>query len=383
MKRRILLITLLLCGLGWLGWLRLSGSREPAYQGHLLTYWLEHYYIQSPNIPRSGGVLHPDPQAVEAIRHIGTNAIPTLLRMARAHDSALKLKLLALARKQNLIGIRSASGFLPVSVGPQAKRQHLVEIRFTPAPERNLQASLGFRELGSAASNAVPALIEIYNANISPASQDAAVVALGSIGPAATPALPYLLRTLADTNNYTRLACVRALASIHAEPQLVVPALIKSLSDPHFGVRMLAAEALGQFGADAKPAVPALVEIYDRDTADSLQAATTLGLIGPAARAAVPSLLRGLTNSNPELRRLSILSLGRIHTEPQLVVPALIKSLNDTGMNIQFFSIMSLGQYGPDATPAIPSLTNLLRDPNPNVRLEVTNALRLIDGRTR
>ena len=381
MKRRIPLIALLSCVLGWLGLLVLSGPREPVYRGHTLTYWLEHYYILPPNIPRSGGILRPDPQAVEAIRHIGTNAIPALLRQTRAHDSPLKLKLLALAQKQNLIGIRSTSGFFPGSAVPLAKRQHLIDIRFTPASQRNLQASLGFCELGSAASNAAPALIEIYNANISPSSQDAAIVALGSIGPAAKPALPSLLRTLADTNNYTRLACVRALASIHAEPQSVVPALIKSLSDPHFGVRMLAAEALGQFGADAKPAVPALVEIYDRNTADSLQAATTLGLIGPAAKLAVPSLLRGLTNANPELRRLSILSIGRIRAEPQLVVPALIKSLSDTDVNIQFFSIMALGQYGPDAKSALPSLTNLLQDPN--VRLEVTNALKLIDGRTR
>ncbi|MCX6930091.1 MAG: HEAT repeat domain-containing protein [Verrucomicrobia bacterium] len=379
MRRRVLLIALLLGCLGWFAWLMLSGPREPAYQGHVLSYWLQHYYILPANIPSSGMVLQPNSQAVEAIRHIGTNAIPTLLRQARAHDSTLKLKLLALAKKQNLIGIRFASSSLIGSAGPLAKRKQLIDIRLTPAPERNLQASHGFRELGSAASNAVPALIAIYDANISPASQDAALVALGAIGPTAKPALPSLLRTLADTNNYARLACVRALASIHAELGLVVPALVKSLSDPHFGVRMLAAEALGQFGADAQPAVPALVEIYDRNTVDSLQAATTLGLIGPAARLAVPSLSRGLTNANLELRRLSILSLGRIHAVPQLVVPALIRCLGDTGANIQFFSIMALGQYGPEATSALPALTNLLLDPNPNIRLEVTNALRCIN----
>jgi HEAT repeat protein len=388
MKRHILPIALSLGVLGWVAWLVLRGPREPVYQGHSLTYWLQHYYIQPPNVPRSGAVLQADPPAVAAIRQIGTNAIPTLLRLTRAHDSTLKLKLLALARKRNLIAIRLpnlisirfAFTSVSVSAGPLITGRHLIDMRFAPAAERNLQASLGFRELGPAASNAVPALIAIYDANISPASQDAALVALSSIGPAAKQSVATLLRTLADTNNYARLACVRALASIHAEPQLVVPALIKSLSDPHFGVRMLAAEALGQFGADAQPAVPALVEIYDRNTADSLQAATTLGLIGPAAKLAVLSLSRGLTNANLELCHLSLLSLGRIHAEPQWVVPALIRCLSNTGENIPFFSIMALGQYGSEAASARPALTNLLRDPNPNVRLEVTNALKRIDG---
>src|ERR1035437_192656 len=205
MKRRILLIALLLAVLGGMAWLMSSWPREPVYQGKPLTYWLERYYPPAPKTP-SGGLVFPDPEAVEAIRHIGTNAIPTLLRMTRAHDSTLKRKLIALAQKQ-----------------------HFVPIRFTAPWDQNSRARFGFSELGSAASNAVPALIEILDSNFSPSSQESAASALGFIGPAARQAVPSLVRTLASTNGFNRFTFVIALGSIHAEPQLAVPALIKSL----------------------------------------------------------------------------------------------------------------------------------------------------------
>ena len=37
------------------------------------------------------------------LQQIGTNAIPTLLRMLRARDSSFKLKLISLAQKQHFI----------------------------------------------------------------------------------------------------------------------------------------------------------------------------------------------------------------------------------------------------------------------------------------
>jgi HEAT repeat protein len=231
----------------------------------------------------------------------------------------------------------------------------------------------------------VPALIEIFEANLSRSSQEAAASAFGSIGPPARQAAPSLVRNLADTNSFARLDCVRALGRIQAEPRLAVPALMKTLNDPHPGVRQLATEALGQFGADARPAVPALIEIYDRNTAESSHAVTALGLIGPAAKPAVPTLVRGLANTEPdsEFRLQCIWALGRIHAEPELAVPALMDSLgetlSDTDVRVRLFSTTALGQYGPDARPAVPLLTNLLQDPNPNVRLEATNALKLID----
>jgi hypothetical protein len=133
MKRRILFILLFLAILGGAGWLALRGTREPVYDGHTLTYWLERYQLD-----RVARVPAPGSQAVRAIRSIGTNGIPTLLRMAQAHDSSLRLKLDALAQKQ-----------------------HLVPIRFSREPQLKTLATDGLCLLGPTASNAVPSLAAV------------------------------------------------------------------------------------------------------------------------------------------------------------------------------------------------------------------------------
>jgi hypothetical protein len=70
-----------------------------------------------------------------------------------------------------------------------------------------------FFELGRSAQNAVPALIEIANQNISRDSQYYAVYSLGCIGPAAKEAVPSLLRWTTDTNDLLRNNSVSKNAS--------------------------------------------------------------------------------------------------------------------------------------------------------------------------
>src|SRR5579862_6987208 len=84
---RILVVVVILAaavGILWLGW-RLP--REPVYQGKRLSIWLQGY--QTNRV-----------QMTEAVRAIGTNSIPTLLRLLREDDSSLKSMLLKLLAKQ-------------------------------------------------------------------------------------------------------------------------------------------------------------------------------------------------------------------------------------------------------------------------------------------
>jgi hypothetical protein len=59
------------------------GSAEPSYQGQSLSRWLEQY--QSARLSGTRSV-----EAAGAIRQMGTNALPTLIRMIRARDSLPK-----------------------------------------------------------------------------------------------------------------------------------------------------------------------------------------------------------------------------------------------------------------------------------------------------
>ena len=109
------------------------GEREPVYQGETLHYWLSDFWPGR----------NPTPEKVEqdnlAVRQIGTNAIPILLRWISAKDGPLKQKIVAWIYRH-----------------PQ------VPFRLESSVDKNMLAASGFRILGkSQAGPAVPALVEI------------------------------------------------------------------------------------------------------------------------------------------------------------------------------------------------------------------------------
>jgi HEAT repeat protein len=256
-RYRTLLVVLLVAVVGGVMWQVLRPREtEPVYNGKPLSVWLAGY-----TAPSSNGVRHI--QADDAVSHIETNAIPALLKMLRAKDSAFTHSVLRLARKQ-----------------------HFITIRYVSDVEQNLQALFAFKKLSASARVAVPAMAEILNQNISESSQRATATALGLIGPSAGQAVPALLKAMNNTNHLTRNAYIHVLGQIHAEPGLVVPAVMKSLHDSDATVRSSAAETLGRFGADAKAAVPALIELLEGQDANlSWAAAKALKKIDPEAAA--------------------------------------------------------------------------------------------------
>jgi hypothetical protein len=183
MRKRvhIALAVLLVMLAGVIGWQMLH-LREPIYQGKRLSSWLEAYKLYGVAGVETWQVRVEQQEADEAVRRIGTNALPTLLRMLRAKDSALKAKLMDLAQKQ-----------------------HFIHINYIPADELNYRACSAFGVLRAKAQSAVPAMIRIYEQNISPASQFYVSRALIAIGPDATrTAIPAFLRGAANSNLLVR-----------------------------------------------------------------------------------------------------------------------------------------------------------------------------------
>jgi HEAT repeat protein len=257
-KRRILLAMLPVALLAWFAW-QMMKQREPVYEGKPLGVWLEGYDPSNRDAPIGRW------EADLAVRQIGTDAIPTLLRMLQARDSAVKLKLIAVAQ-----------------------RRHLIRIKHIPAALRNWEAVRGFEELGARASNAVPALIEMYDRDESSQwlTRWEIGLALGYIGPPAMAAIPSLLRGASDPNSLVRGGALSGLGGIHARAEMVVPILTKSLSDPDAACRATAAGGLQNFGATAKSAVSALVQsLEDRDPVARAQAEGALKKIDPEAAA--------------------------------------------------------------------------------------------------
>jgi hypothetical protein len=250
---------------------------EPIYQGKRLTQWLLADAPTREDARDFQVFVKRHKQIAEAVQAVGTNAIPTLLRLLRTTDSTSKTKLLsawgALARSQVTFPI---------------------DIDYTSATFWIHAGRDGFSILDPKAQSAVPALVDIINQNISATSRSYTMEALAHIGPAAREAVPCLLTFVTNavvtrTDAEMQLDAITALGQIHADPDRVVPALIDALHSPNHYARVHAMQALPCFGPDAKRAVPALFELYN--TPDNvgpqidlrMEAARALKLIDPEA----------------------------------------------------------------------------------------------------
>jgi hypothetical protein len=234
---------LLLVGLlGFMIW-RASVPREPVYEGRTLSSWLDHHVASSAARPPYNSTGWQ--QANKALRAIGTNAVPTLLKMISAKDPSPPF------RKAKLF----------------AARYPWTGINFRYASELNEEAEYAFEVLGTNAVSAVPGLIQIYEQNISPSSQRCAAQALGSIGRGAEPALPVLIRQFTHTNDDVRFSAVSAVMHIGGKPEVVIPALTSVLKDSNVSVRWNALVGLSMFGKRARSVIPEILPMLNDEGA--------------------------------------------------------------------------------------------------------------------
>jgi len=225
--------------------LYLRAPDEPRYDGKPLGYWLKAYNpLHATETSRQ--------QADKAVAEVGTNAIPTLLKMLQARDSPLKLKLAA-----------------------AAQWLHLTNRDFQDAERKQECAAAAFAALGGRARGAVPALIALYERNISATSRTYILLTLWNLGPAAREAGPLLVRWTA-TGDYPNISIFSAWRTVHPAPESAMPVLLKLLTNSSPRIRLQAADILPLYAPAALEALPALDNLrrydpdgYVRETADS------------------------------------------------------------------------------------------------------------------
>ena len=265
-----------------------SKDAEPSYKGKTLKQWMNIYcWPYNPTVadlfPRKiffEGSDARQNEAAEAIRYIGTNAIPTLLEW-EDKDSRI-------AWKHRLhAGLpKPLQNWHPVDWWLVAQDHYRVD-----------RALRGFHILGSKAAPAVPELTRRMVTRNSDSGVSAAL-ALANMGAASLPALLWALTNTATPNRVivarsagsaTRAAsndisgivvlaqCVRdtnlsvgataaiELGFITNQPGVTVPALIEGLKEPRGQVRARSAYALSRYGAQARSAVAVLLQ-YQNDT---------------------------------------------------------------------------------------------------------------------
>ncbi len=255
---RIAVVLLLLGLIGWAG-RACFALREPEYQGQKLTAWLR-------LVELSTGSPRPETEtAIQAVRAIGTNAVPTLLRMLAAEDPSWR--------------VRTVNWF---------QEALNINLRGTLASTDRARAFLGFQILGRAGSPAIPELAARLT-NAPPAVADFAFLALTEINDAA--AVPVLLGALTNANPILHLAAATALGQLRGLARDAVPALEERLQSTDATLRIAAIRAIGQIGTGSDRTVATLIQSLS-DTNTRVRAATAMALaaFGTRAEAALPWL---------------------------------------------------------------------------------------------
>jgi HEAT repeat protein len=264
-RRRLIFAALFVAVLAGLMWSLLHPREtEPIVDGRPLSSLLDYYVSCQSDAQRK--------QADQALDTVGTNALPTLLRMLRRADSPFKRKAMELVQKQ-----------------------HVIPVHYTPAERQNQAAYFAFLRLGGRASAAVPALMAIYEQRCSPFSRQCAAGSLRAIGPAANVAIPVLKRGMADTNTLVRCDTLMALSQM--QPELTMPALTNALSDPDAKVRFFACSALEWMGRS-----PGGSKVRHPEA--------------PWAKLAVSALEKALTDPDPTVRGGAVGALRAFEAEP-------------------------------------------------------------------
>jgi HEAT repeat protein len=255
---RIILILagiVIICLAAW----RMFAPRQPSYNGKPLSYWLSRY--ENRILGRAPLISSEQQEADKAVREIGTNAIPYLLKLAGRKDSALKQRMLSSYRRQSWL-----------------------KLSIHDAQFYRVEASCGFAALHEKAKPAVPGLIRLLKDDDFQVRQIAAND-LGLIGPEAEEAIPTLFPLLDEQTHGTQiLEAMMALGGIHRRPEIVLPRLLEFLNGDRkdWNYQTPALDAIGRYRSDAKALAPVIITFLDDpDSSRKSSAESALIMIDP------------------------------------------------------------------------------------------------------
>lgn len=140
---------------------------------------------------------------------------------------------------------------------------------------------------------------------------DAAAETLGKMGPSARDAVPALIE--ASRRRTPAEAAIAALGQIGPVTGGVVDVLVERLDDEDRHRRLAAAAAIGQIGEAAAVATSSLIrQLTEEDPALRAAAASALGKIGPGAKTAIPALRKALDDPNRYIRSVANDALKKV-----------------------------------------------------------------------
>jgi HEAT repeat protein len=278
----------------------------------------------------------------KVVAAIGTNAIPFVLRRLERDDSFLKNK------------YREVWPKLPGFV------KKFLRLRDPSPPLGFFQASIASRAFESCGSNAIPSLVpKLKDGN--PAVREACITSLSTlVRPvmSTTEIISMFLPFLDDTDAMVRGNAVSIIGQLGPAASNAIPALIRNLQSNETGRHKFASEIVFVRGS----------------------AAWALGNIGPAAASAVPALTNLMATTDTYARTSAATALWQITSNATLSLPVLISEFPTYDRYSKPRLIQTFGEMGSLAKGALPILINELTNTDSRTLEMLTNALKRIDS---
>jgi HEAT repeat protein len=360
-KRRKLLLIFLPCAIALVLLLTLWREREPRFGDRSLLQWIAitEHPDSDPDYSKS--------DAEQAIHHIGTNAVPFLVKCIQYRERPWQTRLGGLCSK------------LPETIG-----EPLSSLVAGRGAQRQAAAFQGLQILGPDAKSAIPALTNLLTTQRSLA--DDCICVLAQIGDAG---LPAILTMLTNQSVTLRRAAVFSLGYPDAKftfNQGIGDILTTCLHDSDRLVACHAAAILCRHHFNENLALRTFADVIEgNDKILQRQAASILRSY-VFHEYDVPTLIQFLHDTNSPFSVTAATALGDhswiqnavpaiVYKMPDpAIVPALTDSLRDPRAPVRASAAESLGRLGQPAEPAASALLDLWLDPDFSVRRAATNA---------
>ena len=296
-------------------------AKEPEYNGKPLSEWLLILKIGSTS---TGERVEDDTEAREAVRQMGTNAIPTLLDILGANDRS----------KGWVLSKLKSNGFREMYHNPNVPTDDLHDT--------------GVMAFGLLGTNAIPAIPKIKKLLGDWETCSGAAQVLVGLGPAGWDTLTNGLYNSDDNVRGVTLWAIGSKSTM--DSNAIARIMIAALKDPDIVNRTTAIRYLG--GKDPAVAIPVLLPLLDNPKDyDWTVVGLSLSSYGAAAKSAVPKLLSLYTNTVVQKNRDTV--KGRCMELMWALKPIDLEAAKQA----EAFSI-SLGSLGASDGNTITRLTN-------------------------
>jgi HEAT repeat protein len=263
-----------------------------------------------------------------------------------------------------------ALGKLGSAGGPAA-----LKVLQTGEAKSSVLAARALAGMKAPVKGAAAPLLAALKKESTPQNQTAFIDALGSQGPSAAEAVPYLVE-LAQNGKTPPVHVVRALGGIGSGAKEAVPYLTEILKKKEPGpITLHAVQALGQIGVRSADISTALLDLMKEDSQPRMVLLESLSKAGGVTKETLPALSQGMRDKDQTVRLYSAQLVGSVDPNDLSVVSVLVESLQNKDPKVRKLAAEVLLTVQPRDEAVLQALQEVARDADPAVRKAAESAL--------